>query len=81
MVKSCFSVTGVTIPFVVRVQGVYGRDDGLETVWRFVEKLEKVTLWWGLYWTHTLVMRVVDGILQVAEDDGFDMWVLCVYVS
>ena len=40
--------------------------------------MEQVTLGWRLDWTHALVIRVVGGMLQVAEDDGFDVWVLYV---
>ena len=73
MVTSGFSVTRVTIPCVVRVMGVYGGDYGLATVWSFEEQMDKVTLWWRLNWTHVLVRRVVDGMLQVAENNVFDV--------
>ena len=39
----------------------------------FEEQMDKVTLWWRLNWTHVLVRRVVDGMLQVAENNVFDV--------
>lgn len=40
-----------------------GEDDELKIVRWFEEQMEKITLWWGLDWTHAVVCRVVDGML------------------
>ena len=64
---------GMTVPCVVGVVGMDRGDDGLEVMWGVKEKLKDVPGWGWLWWADAVGGGIVDGVLEVAEDDGGDV--------
>ena len=63
----------MTVPCVVWAIGMDSGDDGMEVVWGVKEKVKDVPGWRLLWWADAVGGCIIDGALEIAEDDGGDV--------
>ena len=73
VVEASTSGAGMTVPCVVWAVGMDRGDDEVEVMRGVKKKVEDILRWGWLWWADAVGGGIVDGVLEVAKDDGGDV--------